>query len=372
MPANMLTSGCGAGLGRCFEGATQLRSRKMSSIWSAGSWSIEALSDEASAVGHSPGAKGNRMSRASTMASWSDLALPSVELEPEAPWSEVPRQLRPSLDLSQVVCMEPTELLGFCSMTDLARLRTAAPLFGGRGDGLLDARVMCQLREAFLTRLGLSGRSMHEAAEEGDLDAVVAYLSTGASPDACDSHGFVPLHYAADGKHSAVLRRLLKAGANADARHRGLNIRAGWTPLHFAANAGARDCVFLLLWEGKADVNAMDNCRRTPLFYALDRDRKKCTSLLWKFGGRADLHFIEDKNLAEAQRVDDWPSLGDDRRNIDAWGGHASSSNSGESAASDLGETAAATPYLHPYVGPAGDVGPSLTIAAAMMPEFEW
>merc|ERR1719401_74233 len=120
----------------------------------------------------------------------------------------------------------------------------------------------------------------------------------------------------------------MRAGASAHARHRGF----GWTPLHFAANAGARDVAFLLVspWRpGKAEVNARDNCRRTPLFYALDKNRTECARLLWKFGGRADLHFLVVKILRSVQRIDDGNSLVDDRHEFNARGSESASQDSG-------------------------------------------
>jgi len=320
----------------------------------------------------SPNDKLGRLSRTTTMASLSDAINGNENLDT---FTEQVQSSEVSTSLDMVLaCIEPTEALGFCSMADLAKLRGTASKFGGRqpshSNALLDASVMTQLVSVFLERRGVAGSSLHAAAEEGDLEAAWAHLHHLGSPvDACDGYGAAPLHYAAEARSSSILRMLLRAGADPNVYHRGRNMRAGWTALHFAANAGARDCVFLLLyrpspWGGMADVNAMDICRRTPLFYALDKERHSCITLLRKFGGRADLHFIAAENLQEVQRIDDGNTLGRDRHDIDAWGGHG--------VGEQPNEAAAVAPYLHPYLGPAGDTGPSLTFAAAMMPGFEW
>merc|ERR1712232_818300 len=101
---------------------------------------------------------------------------------------------------------------------------------------------------------------------------------------AFDSYGCVPLHYVANSNYVSVCKLLLQRGADINLRHRGLNLRKDWTPLHFAAYSGSRDIVLLHLLN-RAAVNQMDGCRRTPLYYARNRDKLSSCRIIEKFGG---------------------------------------------------------------------------------------
>jgi len=320
-------------------------------------------------------------SRASTAASFSDLQGPVAAGSPD------PQPASGFLDC--VMCLDALQMFGCCSLATVAALRSTSRLIGAdesMGGGVLGPAAVKRLATAVLHRRhGAAGSNIHEAAEAGDVEAVRAHVILGANPDDYDEHGCVPLHYAADQKHAMCGRTLLRAGADINATHIGLNIRCGWTPLHFAAYSGARDVVTLLLLLG-ADVNRMDNCRRTPLYYAQNRSREACSRILMKFGGRAESHFVEEANLQEAQRVD---AAAQDItapagiRQFQLWDASADASdmfNQGHAGAGagENGEARQETDRdiesrpLRPYVGPAGDTGPNLTLAAAVMPGFEW
>eukprot|EP00929_Paragymnodinium_shiwhaense_P089423 TRINITY_DN49563_c0_g1_i1.p1 TRINITY_DN49563_c0_g1~~TRINITY_DN49563_c0_g1_i1.p1 ORF type:complete len:347 (+),score=73.18 TRINITY_DN49563_c0_g1_i1:66-1106(+) len=214
-------------------------------------------------------------------------------------------------------------LLAFCPPSACARLRQCSRAFGGgrheQHVGLISPGMVQMMCQAYLQRgdtMSFSGSlpsgrgarqqqiSLHDAAEAGDSQAVWCHLHLGTSPDAYDGHGCCALHYAAAGNRGHEASMLVKAKADLHAKHQGLNVRAGWTPLHFAAYAGARDVLALLLLKG-ARVNEMDVCRRTALFYAQDRRQLACGRLLRKCGGLDDLHIIEEQHLPEALRLDD-------------------------------------------------------------------
>jgi len=267
-----------------------------------------------------------------------------------------------------LVVVDVVQLLSFCPATSWAALRAVSKHVMGhrliddtvdgavQAEGLFGDAALRRLAAALLQgpqRIRGSGMSLHEAVDFCDIEAVWAHLYLGARPNEFDRYGCVPMHYAVERKHVGIFRILQRAGADLQVGHKGLNMRAGWTPLHFAAYAGARDVVLLLLLAG-VDVNRMDGCRRTALFYARNRNREACARLLEKFGGRADSHLVEAANLREAQRMDEDAALNPARD------------------ASTLTDRNNERAPLRSYVGPAGDTGPSLTMAAALMPGFEW
>lgn len=59
-----------------------------------------------------------------------------------------------------------------------------------------------------------TNRPLAVAAEHGHLDVVNVLLAAGASPDWCCCSCVTALHYAIDGRHALIVRRLLAAGAN--------------------------------------------------------------------------------------------------------------------------------------------------------------
>jgi hypothetical protein len=81
------------------------------------------------------------------------------------------------------------------------------------------------------------------AARGGHLDCVITLFEAGARPDKADDYGWRPVHYAL--KHPAVLERLLRAGANPNAR-----IPGGKRPLKMAKEQRLPDSVRLLQAAG--------------------------------------------------------------------------------------------------------------------------
>ena len=80
---------------------------------------------------------------------------------------------------------------------------------------------------------------------------------------ASDKYGRTPLHFAAGDGNAVEVRRLLKAGA--DANHQDAN---GWSPLHFAAQASSGECTDALLGFG-ANPSLQDSHGNTALFRAV-------------------------------------------------------------------------------------------------------
>ena len=91
----------------------------------------------------------------------------------------------------------------------------------------------------------------------------------------------VPLHSAAAGRHTAIVRLLLEHAADPNARQ-----RSAFTALHSAAHNGEAEMVELLLSYG-AEINARSDENLTPLRLAQDRGHTAVADLLRAYGGQS-------------------------------------------------------------------------------------
>ena len=132
--------------------------------------------------------------------------------------------------------------------------------------------------------------SIHDAAADGNIEAVKQAIATGADVNAKDKdmyRGATPLHPAAALGHKEISELLIANGANVNVKN-----EAGYTPLHSAAAAGHKGISELLFHNG-ADVNGVDNWGRTPLHLAASSGQKTTIGLLISNG--ADLN-LKDSN----------------------------------------------------------------------------
>ena len=109
------------------------------------------------------------------------------------------------------------------------------------------------------------GNSEFDEGEVATTAAVVrALVAAGSNPDARDRSGLTPLHWAARDGHSETVRLLVESGADVNARS-----PSGTTPLHMAAERGSSTMVDALL-EAGADPNALASDGHTPLHLAAE------------------------------------------------------------------------------------------------------
>ncbi|MDR2128952.1 MAG: ankyrin repeat domain-containing protein [Burkholderiaceae bacterium] len=111
------------------------------------------------------------------------------------------------------------------------------------------------------------------AALKGQADIARQLIAKGA---AINKSGWTPLHYAATGGHAELIKLLLKAGADLDARSPNDS-----TPLMMAARYGSAESVRLLLKAG-ADPHARNHLGMDALDFALSASRPDAIEILGK------------------------------------------------------------------------------------------
>ena len=149
---------------------------------------------------------------------------------------------------------------GFLTGKQLADLREKGRDIEARDKARAEAEGAARGR-ILLDRHGTE--AMHEAAEEGHVDAMRWLQAQGADVNArTDDYGFTPMHDAAFNGHVDAMRWLQAQGADVNTRD-----DDGATPMHVAALNGHVDAMRWLQAQG-ADVNARDNSGETPMHYA--------------------------------------------------------------------------------------------------------
>ncbi len=125
---------------------------------------------------------------------------------------------------------------------------------GGCSDRAEQSRAVLQRQ-----KLDFSVDDYFNAARQGKLEAVQAFLTAGMKPEVTDAQGNTALLLAAEAGHGHVVRFLLEQHAKANIAR-----ADGDTPLIVAARQGDREAVRALLDAG-ADANARNAQDLTPL-----------------------------------------------------------------------------------------------------------
>ena len=133
---------------------------------------------------------------------------------------------------------------------------------------------------AAVVLVGCGKSSIHQAAYDGNIEAVKQHIAAGAEVNAKDEDSWTPLHLAVHGGHIGIVELLIAKGADVNAKDDG-----GVTPLHDAAYEGHNEIAELLIAKG-ADVNAKDEDGGTPLDVAIMGKRTATIRLLRKHGGK--------------------------------------------------------------------------------------
>ncbi len=122
-----------------------------------------------------------------------------------------------------------------------------------------------------------NGKSLHRAAEEGDIEAVKEHLAAGTDKNVrAGKWGDTPLHRAAFWGYTEIVELLINNEVDVNAKD-----DYGCTALHDAAEYSHLEITKMLIGRGP-DMNALDNNGDTPL----DLASGKIADLLRKHGGK--------------------------------------------------------------------------------------
>ncbi len=156
----------------------------------------------------------------------------------------------------------------------------------------------------------LDGRTaLHAASDEANLDLVKTLIDTGADVNAVTNIGLTPLNLACfkhhqweQGKQEAVVRALLKAGAD-------VTISGSYSLDAAAASAGP-ETVRLLLEAGYKDVNHVNKLGRTALMNAAKyNSSSEVASLLLNAGAKADLRDLKGETALDQAKQNPAPAV---------------------------------------------------------------
>jgi ankyrin repeat protein len=126
-------------------------------------------------------------------------------------------------------------------------------------------------------------KMMIKAAKKGDVAAVKQLLTLDTElTNARDKDGSTPLHCASWKGHVQVVKLLLDAGADINAKSQ--NDHYGDTPLHAASHGNQKDVVKVLIERG-ADLSSRNKIGRTPLGETEWHNATAAAKLLKEAGG---------------------------------------------------------------------------------------
>jgi hypothetical protein len=138
---------------------------------------------------------------------------------------------------------------------------------------------------------GSEGKTPLHYASYGQAELVKILLRAGAKAEVATLQGFTPLHTAAECGYTTIVKKLVKAGANIDARGNFRGDNCGWTPLHRAARKGRAETVKILIGAG-ANKDAVTSRGATPLHMAAASGSEETVRFLLRAGANKEARDI--------------------------------------------------------------------------------
>ncbi|XP_045487539.1 E3 ubiquitin-protein ligase MIB1 [Pieris rapae] len=146
------------------------------------------------------------------------------------------------------------------------------------GDAARCADILGGSDDADVNGVSAGHTALQAAAQNGHVEVIKKLIEAGADADAEDRDGDRAAHHAAFGDEPAALKALAAAGADLNARN-----RSGQTPLHMAVNRGHLGVVRTLLLLG-VHPSLQDSDGDTPLLDAISKKRDEILTLLLDHG----------------------------------------------------------------------------------------
>ena len=187
--------------------------------------------------------------------------------------------------------------------------------------------------------------------------------------DICDYGGRLPIHWAVEGRHFCLMRKLTKHIDKQDAE--------GWTPLHLAVARGERRVVRRLL-ELRASLETRDASGNTPFLLACRRPYPDVADVLLKAGANLfaeNFRLFTRFHVAMTRDMVDWLLTHQDIQEVrsaliakDDWGGtplHATARTGRSEATQALIDAAERHGYLRQAVDARNDRGQTPLHSAA-------
>ena len=146
-------------------------------------------------------------------------------------------------------------------------------------DGMPESAEIIKVLGAAKAPLDISNAAytpLSYAVEQGNRELVKALLDAGANPNAKTEGGRIPLQLALD--HKEIVELLLSAKADPN-----LSSEGGSTPLTAAIENGANEAIEILIKAG-ANVNLRDGYGSSPLQVATNYQKNEIVELLKKHG----------------------------------------------------------------------------------------
>ena len=139
-----------------------------------------------------------------------------------------------------------------------------------------------------------AGESILAAASAGHVEAIKKHLAAGADVNAKDDIGSTSLHWAVYYNHKEIAELLIEKGAGMNEKN-----NTGATPLHFAIQKDDNEYAELLIEKG-ADMNARNNKGETPLDLEIYFGNSETFDLLRKHGAKTGFWFRAEESINKA------------------------------------------------------------------------
>mmetsp|Transcript_6945 Transcript_6945/g.11197 ORF Transcript_6945/g.11197 Transcript_6945/m.11197 type:complete len:389 (-) Transcript_6945:166-1332(-) len=186
----------------------------------------------------------------------------------------------------------------------LGYLRRGCPAYTGNGEGQTPLHIAVEMGQlAMVQALFEYVDDAGGGKKDKQKNSRAAYLDV----DCQDKSLWTPLHNAAAGGNTAIMRALIDRGADVNAK-----TVSGRTPLHCAAEKGREHAIKTLL-ANKAEINARDASGWTPVFLAAVHGHYKALVMLAGTKG-VDLQKQDELGRTLRQWTDDrlWTKLAEE------------------------------------------------------------